>query len=68
MHPCTKQSKHSKGFEGESVEIDALDPKILKQLVKDAIESNIDMKELENVRNSEALEKETLRKVQLNMS
>lgn len=64
----TKESKHSKGFEGESVEIDAMEPQLIKRFVREAIEYNIDTKELENVRNAEALEKETLRKVQLNMS
>lgn len=63
----TKKSNHSKGFEGESVEIDALDPKFLQKLVRDAIESNINVKELNNVRNAEFLEKETLTKITNNM-
>jgi hypothetical protein len=63
----TKESKHSKNFEGESVEIDAMEPKVLQQIVREAIERHIDFSELENVRKAEALELETLQKIQLSM-
>lgn len=63
----TKHCTHSKGFEGESVEIDALNPKYLQLLVKTHIEAHIDDKELLNTRNAEALEKETLEKIAANM-
>jgi hypothetical protein len=53
----TKKSNHSKGFEGESVEVDAVPSTILRELVGDAIESWIDQDALRLTRTVEANER-----------
>jgi hypothetical protein len=42
----TKKTNHAKGFEGESVEVDAMDSNTLRDSVRDAIESHIDAERL----------------------
>ncbi len=58
--PTKKSDTRSKDFEGESVEVDAIDPDTLRRIVTDAIVSHIDTEALEFQRNEEALERETL--------
>jgi hypothetical protein len=64
----TKKSTHSKGFEGESIEIDAMDPIRLQAIVKNAIEQHIDFEALQKLRNEEEVQRETLRKMTLPQS
>lgn len=61
----TKSNTHSKGWKGDSVEIDAMDPGILKSLVRNAIISHIDFDELEKLKADEAVQRDTLRKIRL---
>jgi hypothetical protein len=56
----TKESTHSKNFEGESVEVDAMEPLLIQQLVKDAIMNHIDIEELQRLKHIEQAEKNTL--------
>ncbi len=63
----TKVSNHSKQFIGESAELDALHPRILKQIIRSCIEQHIDKAYLEQVRGIEQAEKETLTKITNNL-
>jgi hypothetical protein len=56
----TKPSTHNKDFRGESVELDAIPPRLLRGLVRDAIERHVDPFVLEQTRNTERLEREVL--------
>jgi hypothetical protein len=56
----TKPNTHSKDFTGESVELDAIPPRLLRGLVRDAIERHIDWFALEQTRELERLERRTL--------
>jgi len=58
--PTKKTDTRSKGFVGESVEVDALPPAILREMVEQAITSHIDHEALDFERREEALERETL--------
>lgn len=60
--PTKKSDSRAKNFEGDSVELDAIRPDILKTLVKTAIESHLDKRLLENEKRIEQMEKETLMK------
>jgi hypothetical protein len=53
-------NNHAKGFEGDSVELDALPPDVLRQLVRQCIERHISERELEVLRAAEASERELL--------
>lgn len=63
----TKVSNHSKQFVGESAELDALHPRILKQIIRSCIEQHIDEEYLMRVRGIEQAEKETLTKITNNL-
>lgn len=52
---------HAHGFEGESVELDALPPRVLKGMVRDAIERHITPATLNALRVAERSERELLR-------
>lgn len=54
-------NRHAKRFEGESVELDALPPRVLKELVRGAIERHITRDSLDALRAAEASERELLR-------
>lgn len=56
----TKKGTHSRGFEGRSVELDAMEPQDLRGLVEDCILRHIDHDRLERLKRVEELEKETL--------
>jgi hypothetical protein len=54
-------NKHLKGFEGDSVELDAIPPDILQNLVEEVINEHVDQRQLENLRAAEESEREWLR-------
>ena len=58
--PTKTTDSRSKNFEGESVELDAIHPTVLKQMVRDTIERLIDKRQLEAVRQAEEFERESL--------
>jgi hypothetical protein len=59
--PTKKTDSRSKGFKGDSVEVDAIEPKVLRELVRHCIEKHIDRDVLERTRHTEQLERETLK-------
>jgi hypothetical protein len=60
----TKESSHSKhGFAGESVEIDAVAPSVLRELVRDCIERHLDQHILIATEAAEASERGILREI-----
>ena len=58
--PTKKKDSRAKDFEGESVELDAILPSDLRQLVTDCIEKVIDSSQLEQLREIEKMEKESV--------
>lgn len=56
----TKNSKHSKNWNDDSVELDALDPEVLQSMVERCIKSHIDPGHLHRMEITEQAEKETL--------
>lgn len=58
--PTKKTDSRSKGFVGESVELDAIPPAKLRVIVREAIEQHIDTSSLAWTRKIEAMERETL--------
>jgi hypothetical protein len=52
---------HAKDFEGDSVELDALPPRVLRQMVTDVIEQHISPADTEALRVAEDSERELLR-------
>ena len=58
--PTKKSDSRAKDFEGESVELDAILPSDLRQLVTDCIEKVIDSSQLEQLREIEKMEKESV--------
>jgi hypothetical protein len=61
--PTKKSDSRSKNFEGESVEVDAIPPELLRQLVRERIEQHIDEDALERLKHNEALERETMERI-----
>ena len=55
-----RQDTRSKGFLGESVEVDAIPPHLLRALVRERIEQHIDAAALERLERIEVEERETL--------
>ncbi len=58
--PTKKSDSRSKGFEGESVEVDAIPPAHLRQLVEDCIVQHVDADALEATKVVEREERRTL--------
>jgi len=58
--PTKQTDSRSASFKGESVELDAIPPVALRQMVTDCIERHIDTDVLSRTRTIEALERETL--------
>lgn len=58
--PTKKSDSRSKGFEGESVEVDAIPPRGLKQLATGCIERHIDRRALAELRRVEDEERTTI--------
>jgi hypothetical protein len=61
--PTKKTDSRSKGFDGESVEVDAIAPAQLRALVRECIEQHVDRDALERTRETERLERETLESI-----
>ena len=62
----TKKNTHSRGFRGESVELDALHPDILHSLIEDCIHNHITEADFKNIEMEEAVQKATLAKMKNN--
>jgi hypothetical protein len=58
--PTKKTDSRSKGFEGESVEVDAIPPNSLRELAASSITKHIDAMLLERARTTEKAERESL--------
>lgn len=58
--PTKKSDTRSKSFDGESVEVDAIEPDHLRSLCEEVIRRNIDGDKLERLQRVEAAERETL--------
>ena len=56
--PTKKTDSRSKGFKGESVEVDAIPPAVLRQLAQECITRHIDQQQLHATKIAEASEKE----------
>jgi hypothetical protein len=54
-------NSHAHGFEGESVELDALPPHVLRDMVREVIELHISSRSLEVLRAAEESEREGIR-------
>lgn len=63
----TKESKHSKNFKGESAELDALHPRILKKIIRDCLFNHIDKDAFNRLLAVEYAERDTLRKIANNL-
>jgi len=61
--PTKGTDTRSSGFEGESVEVDALPPSVLRQIVGDAIEQHIELRALELTKSVEDSERDVLRNI-----
>ena len=61
--PTKKTDSRSRGFEGESVEVDAIPPRSLRDLVKRYITQHIDQRQLEILKAAERSERELLQKL-----
>lgn len=59
--PTKKSDSRSKNFVGESVEVDAIPPATLRQLVSDCIEQHVDTDQLEVTKLIEESERKSLR-------
>lgn len=61
--PTKKTDSRAKNFKGESVEVDAIHPDLLREMVEECITQHIDAAVLENTRMIEQAERETLQTV-----
>jgi hypothetical protein len=61
--PTKKTDSRSKRFEGESVEVDAIEPAMLRKLAEDCIIQHIDQRALAYTKLVEKIEKNTLTKI-----
>jgi hypothetical protein len=57
------KNRHAKGFEGRSVELDAIPAWRLRELVRNAISRHVDARALHTVQAAEASEMDTLRRL-----
>ncbi|MEN3335677.1 MAG: hypothetical protein V7641_5042 [Blastocatellia bacterium] len=58
--PTKKTDSRSKNFEGESVEVDAIPPAMLRQMARECIEQHIDEDALERLHLAEQSERESM--------
>lgn len=58
--PTKRSDSRAKGFDGRSVEVDAIPPATLREIASDCITRHIDPAELERARHIERSERETL--------
>ena len=63
----TKPSKHSAVFIGDSAELDALHPKILRSIVKRCIDRHVDMDAFRRLAGIEEAERQTLTTITNNL-
>ena len=63
----TKKTTHSRGFKGESVELDALHPDILHNLIEDVIHNHISEKDLKNIEMEEKVQRKTIADIRNNL-
>jgi hypothetical protein len=61
--PTKKKDSRSHGFQGESVEVDAIPPGVLRDLVRDCIVRHVDQRALEVTRVAEASERQVLNRL-----
>lgn len=61
--PTKKSDSRSKNFKGESVEVDAIPPDQLRELVEECITKHIDKRTLRRTRSIEKAERETLGRI-----
>lgn len=61
--PTKKTDSRSKSFDGESVELDAIPPHQLRELVQECIERHIDVRTLEQIQRVEQAERGLLRDI-----
>lgn len=62
--PTKTSDTRARNFAGESVEVEAIQPELLRRLVSDAIEVRADLAAMEDLRMVEADERETLRSLE----
>jgi hypothetical protein len=58
--PTKKTDSRSRGFEGESVEVDAIQPRMLRQMVRWSIEAHIDADAHKRLLKTEEAERQTM--------
>ena len=58
--PTKKSDSRCKGFDGESVEVDAIAPSDLRDIARDCIEQHVDEESLRRTRRVEDAERDTL--------
>lgn len=61
--PTKKSDSRSKNFAGESVEVDAIPPALLREMVRNCITQHIDFEVLARLEEIEEAERETLRRI-----
>ncbi len=61
--PTKKTDTRSKNFEGESVEVDAIEPGRLRRMVENCITQHIDSDALDRLQTAERAEKDTLKAI-----
>jgi hypothetical protein len=64
--PTKKRDSRSKKFKGESVEVDAIEPDVLREIVADSITRHIDKEVLKRTKQVEQLERETFKTIPAN--
>ena len=63
----TKKNTHSKGFKGNSVELDALHPDDLHQLIEVKIQNHISEKDMQNIEMEEKVQRKTIADMRNNL-
>jgi hypothetical protein len=61
--PTKRTDSRAKNFEGDSVEVDAIPPEQLRQLVRSCIEQHVDRRRLEILRAAERSERDIIRSI-----
>ena len=67
IRPTKKTDRRAGNFKGDSVELDAMPPKVLRQIAEDCIMHHIDNEALHGVLMAEWVEKQTLGQIITNM-
>lgn len=62
--PTKKTDSRAKNFQGESVELDAIPSKVLRQMVRTAIERHVDLERIQQLQQIEQSEREWLKTLQ----